>query len=69
MPTMIATLKVSVGLSLVGVVVGEFQSVNLRLGFSDTVWRSDLSDERRDDVNCHPRDCFLFVISCHRVAR
>jgi hypothetical protein len=67
MPTMIATLKVSVGLSLVG--VGEFQSANLRLGFSDTVWRSDLSDERRDDVNCHPCDCFFFVISCHRVAR
>jgi NitT/TauT family transport system permease protein len=32
-PTMIATLKVTVGLSLVGVVVGEFQSANLGLGF------------------------------------
>lgn len=32
-PTMIAALKVTVGLSLVGVVVGEFQSANLGLGF------------------------------------
>jgi NitT/TauT family transport system permease protein len=32
-PTMIATLKVTIGLSLVGVVVGEFQSANLGLGF------------------------------------
>jgi NitT/TauT family transport system permease protein len=32
-PTMIATLKVTAGLSLVGVVVGEFQSANLGLGF------------------------------------
>jgi NitT/TauT family transport system permease protein len=32
-PTMIATLKVTVGLSLVGVVVGEFQSANRGLGF------------------------------------
>jgi NitT/TauT family transport system permease protein len=32
-PAMIATLKVTAGLSLVGVVVGEFQSANLGLGF------------------------------------
>jgi NitT/TauT family transport system permease protein len=32
-PTMIATLKVNAGLSLVGVVVGEFQSANLGLGY------------------------------------
>lgn len=32
-PTFIATLKVTAGLSLVGVVVGEFQSANLGLGF------------------------------------
>ena len=32
-PTLIATLKVNAGLSLVGVVVGEFQSANLGLGF------------------------------------
>ena len=32
-PTLIATLKVNVGLSLVGVVVGEFQSANLGLGY------------------------------------
>ena len=32
-PTLIAALKVNVGLSLVGVVVGEFQSANIGLGF------------------------------------
>jgi NitT/TauT family transport system permease protein len=32
-PTFIATRKVTVGLSLVGVVVGEFQSANLGLGY------------------------------------
>jgi NitT/TauT family transport system permease protein len=32
-PTLIATLKVNIGLSLVGVVVGEFQSANLGLGY------------------------------------
>jgi NitT/TauT family transport system permease protein len=32
-PTLIAALKVNVGLSLVGVVVGEFQSANTGLGF------------------------------------
>jgi NitT/TauT family transport system permease protein len=32
-PTLIATLKVTAGLSLVGVVVGEFQSANLGLGY------------------------------------
>ena len=32
-PTLIATLKVNAGLSLVGVVVGEFQSAGLGLGY------------------------------------
>jgi NitT/TauT family transport system permease protein len=32
-PTLIATLKVNAGLSLVGVVVGEFQSANVGLGY------------------------------------
>jgi ABC-type nitrate/sulfonate/bicarbonate transport system permease component len=32
-PVMIAALKVSAGLSLVGVVVGEFQSANIGLGY------------------------------------
>jgi NitT/TauT family transport system permease protein len=32
-PTLIATLKVNAGLSLVGVVVGEFQSASIGLGF------------------------------------
>src|SRR4029450_5850461 len=32
-PTLIAVLKVNAGLSLVGVVVGEFQSANLGLGY------------------------------------
>jgi NitT/TauT family transport system permease protein len=32
-PTLVATLKVNAGLSLVGVVVGEFQSANLGLGY------------------------------------
>jgi NitT/TauT family transport system permease protein len=32
-PTLIATLKVNAGLSLVGVVVGEFESANLGLGY------------------------------------
>jgi NitT/TauT family transport system permease protein len=32
-PTLIAALKVNVGLSLVGVVVGEFQSANVGLGY------------------------------------
>ena len=32
-PTLIAALKVNAGLSLVGVVVGEFQSANIGLGF------------------------------------
>ena len=32
-PTLIATLKVNAGLSLVGVVVGEFQSASLGLGY------------------------------------
>lgn len=33
MPILIATLKVNVGLSLVGVIVGEFQSASLGLGY------------------------------------
>ncbi len=33
MPTLIAALKVNAGLSLVGVVVGEFQSANVGLGY------------------------------------
>ena len=32
-PTLIAALKMNVGLALVGVVVGEFQSANAGLGF------------------------------------
>src|SRR5882762_11896621 len=32
-PTLIAALKVNAGLSLVGVVVGEFQSANVGLGY------------------------------------
>ncbi|WMS41585.1 ABC transporter permease [Acuticoccus sp. MNP-M23] len=32
-PTMISTLKVNIGLALVGVVVGEFQAANAGLGF------------------------------------
>ena len=32
-PTLIATLKVNAGLSLVGVVVGEFQSASFGLGY------------------------------------
>jgi NitT/TauT family transport system permease protein len=32
-PTLVATLKVNAGLSLVGVVVGEFQSANIGLGY------------------------------------
>jgi len=32
-PTLIAALKVNAGLSLVGVVVGEFQSANTGLGY------------------------------------
>jgi NitT/TauT family transport system permease protein len=32
-PTLIAALKVNVGLSLVGVVVGEFQAANIGLGY------------------------------------
>jgi NitT/TauT family transport system permease protein len=32
-PTLMATLKVTAGLSLVGVLVGEFQSANLGLGY------------------------------------
>ena len=32
-PTLLAALKVNAGLSLVGVVVGEFQSANLGLGY------------------------------------
>ena len=32
-PTLIATLKVNAGLSLVGVIVGEFQSASLGLGY------------------------------------
>ena len=32
-PTMLSTLKVNVGLALVGVVVGEFQAANLGLGY------------------------------------
>ncbi len=32
-PTLVAALKVNAGLSLVGVVVGEFQSANLGLGY------------------------------------
>jgi len=45
-PTMIATLKVTVGLSLVGVVVGEFQSGNVGLGFliqyGSQIYRMDI---------------------------
>jgi NitT/TauT family transport system permease protein len=32
-PTLIAALKVNAGLSLVGVMVGEFQSANIGLGY------------------------------------
>ncbi len=33
MPTLIAALKMNIGLALVGVVVGEFQSSNAGLGY------------------------------------
>ena len=33
MPTLVAALKVNAGLSLVGVIVGEFQSANVGLGY------------------------------------
>jgi NitT/TauT family transport system permease protein len=32
-PTLIAALKMNIGLALVGVIVGEFQSANAGLGF------------------------------------
>jgi NitT/TauT family transport system permease protein len=32
-PTLVAALKVNAGLSLVGVIVGEFQSANVGLGY------------------------------------
>ncbi len=46
---LIAALKVNAGLSLVGVVVGEFQSANLGLGYLDRLRQPDLQDEHRDD--------------------
>ena len=56
-PTLIAALKVNAGLSLVGVVVGEFQSATwARL--SDPVRQPDLQDEHRDD-----RDHLLAIVS------
>ena len=53
-PTLVAALKVNAGLSLVGVIVGEFQSANLGPGLPHPVRQPDLQDEHRDDRHHHP---------------
>ena len=53
-PTLVAALKVNAGLSLVGVVVGEFQSANTGTRLSHSVRQPDLQDEHRDDRDHDP---------------
>ena len=67
-PTFIAALKVNAGLSLVGVVVGEFQSANLGLGIPHPVRQPDLQDEHRDDCGHHPRDRLVVDVSRNLMA-
>ena len=62
-PTLIAALKVNAGLSLVGVVVGEFQSANLGPRLSDPVRQPDPEDEHRDDRDHAARDRVLADVS------
>ena len=62
-PTFIAALKVTAGLSLVGVVVGEFQSANLGLGYPDPIRQPDLQDEYRDGGRDYPRDRLVADVS------
>ena len=59
-PTMISTLKVNVGLALVGVVVGEFQAAKAGLGIPHRLRQPDFSDEPGDDRDRRAR--------CHLVA-
>ena len=68
-PTLIAALKVNAGLSLVGVVVGEFQSANLGLGLSDPVRQPDPEDEHRHDRDHAARDRVLADVSGDFLAR
>ena len=67
-PTLIAALKVNAGLSLVGVVVGEFQSANLGLGYLISVRQPDLQDEHRDDRDHAPGDRVVADVSRDLVA-
>lgn len=50
-PTMISTLKVNVGLALVGVVVGEFPGRKAGLGCWNTPTEADFPNEPGDDLN------------------
>ncbi len=68
-PTLIAALKVNAGLSLVGVIVGEFQSATLGAGLPDPVRQPDLQDEHRDDLDHDPRDRVVADVSRNLLAR
>ena len=68
-PTLIAALKVNAGLSLVGVVVGEFQSATLGLRLSHPVRQPDLQDEHRDDRDHDPGDRVVADVPRDLVAR
>ena len=57
-PTMISTLKINVGLALVGVVVGEFQAAKAGLGYLITYRQPDLPDEPGDDLGRRAGDHF-----------
>ncbi len=68
-PTLIAALKVNVGLSLVGVVVGEFQSANIGLGYLIQYGSQILQAQHRDDSDHHFGHCLIADVSRDLVAR
>ena len=68
-PTLIAALKVNAGLSLVGVVVGEFQSANLGLGYLILYGSQIFKTQHRDDRDHDSRDRLLADVSRHLLAR
>ena len=63
-PTMIATLKVNIGLTLVGVIVGEFQAAKIGLGHLITYGSQIFQIESGHDLDCCARNHLLFVVCC-----
>ena len=68
-PTLIATLKVNAGLSLVGVVVGEFQSASIGLGYLIQYGSQIFKTQHRDDRDHHPGDRLVAHVSRDFLAR